>query len=184
MEKEQILKQLLTLESTLRQLRRELEQDLEKEEGKVIGVFDGEFMVTKEGKKYAVPPNYASKTKLVVGDTLRLVGEREGQNLFKQIGRVARHATRGTLIKEGENWLVVCPEGRFKILPASIKHWSVGIGDEINLEIPADYQEKQVEWGAMTGPAEEKKAVLEATSPQEPINESNPPSPTDDWELI
>ena len=42
-------------------------------EGKVIeGVFDGQIMIDQEGKNYPVPANYASKSKLVEGDIMKL----------------------------------------------------------------------------------------------------------------
>src|SRR3712207_6782664 len=44
--------------------------------GKVIeGVFDGQNMVGSDGKTYPVPANYASKSKLVQGDILKLTIE-------------------------------------------------------------------------------------------------------------
>ena len=37
-------------------------------DGRVVdGVFDGEHMIGEDGRKYLVPPNYASKSKLVEG---------------------------------------------------------------------------------------------------------------------
>ena len=42
-------------------------------EGKVIeGVFDGQIMIGPDGKNYPVPANYASKSKLIEGDILKL----------------------------------------------------------------------------------------------------------------
>ena len=41
--------------------------------GKIIeGVFDGQSMLGPDGKSYPVPANYASKSKLVQGDILKL----------------------------------------------------------------------------------------------------------------
>ena len=41
--------------------------------GKVVeGVFDGQKMAGPDGKEYPVPANYASKSKLVEGDILKL----------------------------------------------------------------------------------------------------------------
>ena len=41
--------------------------------GKVIeGIFDGQKMAGPDGKEYPVPANYASKSKLVEGDILKL----------------------------------------------------------------------------------------------------------------
>jgi len=56
--------------------------------GKVIeGVFDGQNMVGSDGKIYPVPANYASKSKLVQGDILKLTIAEDGTFLYKQIGR-------------------------------------------------------------------------------------------------
>src|SRR5471030_2263459 len=42
-------------------------------EGNVIeGTFDGQIMIATDGKQYPVPANYASKSKLVEGDVLKL----------------------------------------------------------------------------------------------------------------
>ena len=42
-------------------------------EGKIIeGIFDGQIMIGPDGKNYPVPANYASKSKLVEGDIMKL----------------------------------------------------------------------------------------------------------------
>src|ERR1700751_2253296 len=52
--------------------------------GKVIeGVFDGQNMVGTDGKTYPVPANYASKSKLVQGDILKLTVAENGTFLYK-----------------------------------------------------------------------------------------------------
>ena len=41
--------------------------------GKIVeGIFDGQKMAGPDGKEYPVPANYASKSKLVEGDILKL----------------------------------------------------------------------------------------------------------------
>ena len=42
------------------------------------GVFDGQNMMGPDGKKYPVPANYASKSKLVEGDVLKLTISDDG----------------------------------------------------------------------------------------------------------
>ena len=44
----------------------------------ITGIFDGENMISESGEVFPVPANYASKSMLVVGDTLKLV--EEGKN--------------------------------------------------------------------------------------------------------
>src|SRR3989344_3463282 len=62
------------------------------EAGAVIieGVFDGQNMVGPDGKLYSVPANYASKSKLVEGDLLKLTISPDGSFIYKQIGPVER----------------------------------------------------------------------------------------------
>ena len=66
--------------------------------GRVVeGVFDGQTMHDNEGKSYPVPANYASKSKLVEGDILKLTIADDGSFIYKQIGPVARRQLVGTL---------------------------------------------------------------------------------------
>jgi len=63
-------------------------------EGKIIeGVFDGQNMVGSDGRQYIVPPNYASKSKLVEGDILKLTIQPNGSFIYKQIGPIERQRT-------------------------------------------------------------------------------------------
>ena len=58
-------------------------------EGKVIeGIFDGQIMIGPDGKNYPVPANYASKSKLVEGDIMKLTITEDGKFMYKQIGPV------------------------------------------------------------------------------------------------
>lgn len=51
----------------------------------VEGKFDGTFMVATDGKMYPVPMNYASKTKLIPGDMLKLRIMEDGKLIYKVI---------------------------------------------------------------------------------------------------
>ena len=76
-------------------------------EGKVIeGVFDGQIMIDQEGKNYPVPANYASKSKLVEGDIMKLTITPEGKFLYKQIGPVERKTVIGTLTHHDDKYFV------------------------------------------------------------------------------
>jgi len=66
--------------------------------GKVVeGVFDGQKMAGPDGKEYPVPANYASKSKLVEGDILKLTIADDGSFIYKQIGPIDRTQVIGTL---------------------------------------------------------------------------------------
>ena len=48
------------------------------------GVFNGEKMLGSDGKEYTVPPNYASKSKLVEGDIMKLTFAPNGRFFYKK----------------------------------------------------------------------------------------------------
>ena len=69
------------------------------EGGKIIeGVFDGQNMIGPDKKQYPVPANYASKSKLVEGDVLKLTIAEDGSFIYKQIGPVERKKMLGILM--------------------------------------------------------------------------------------
>ena len=52
--------------------------------GKVVeGIFDGQKMAGPDGKEYPIPANYASKSKLVEGDILKLTIADDGSFIYK-----------------------------------------------------------------------------------------------------
>jgi len=66
-------------------------------------VYDGYFMVGSDKKKYPVPMNYSSKTKLIPGDVLKLRIMSDGKLIYKLIGQANRTYVRATLSKSDEN---------------------------------------------------------------------------------
>lgn len=65
--------------------------------------FDGYFMVGADQKKYPVPLNYSSKTKLVPGDVLKLKILDNWQFIYKLINPVERKHIRAILSKTEDN---------------------------------------------------------------------------------
>ena len=110
-------------------------------QGRVIdGVFDGEYMVGEDGRKYLVPPNYASKSKLVEGDMLRLVINDSGRFIFKQKGPIERQRLLGALMLDEEmsDLRVVANGTKYRVLPASVSFFKGEAGDEAVILVPAD----------------------------------------------
>ncbi len=103
----------------------------------VEGVFNGESMVGPDGKKYPVPPNYASKSKLVSGDILKLTIAANGSFIYKQIGPVERVQVVGTLKKLANDFYAHTPEGEFRILSASVTYFKAEPGDQVTVIVPA-----------------------------------------------
>ena len=113
----------------------------------IEGTFDGEKMIGMDGKKYPIPVNYASKSKLVEGDLLKLTITDDGSFLFKQISPIERRTIIGTVIKDGDGKCYVYSEGRkYKVLLASLTYFKAKEGDEVTLIVP---KEKISDWGAI-----------------------------------
>src|SRR5579871_5360830 len=85
--------------------------------GKVIeGVFDGQNMVGSDGKTYPVPANYASKSKLVQGDILKLTIADDGAFLYKQIGPIPRKQVVGVLQQKDGHYFVDVDSKQYQVL--------------------------------------------------------------------
>lgn len=125
------------------------------EKGKIIeGVFDGQNMQGADGKTYPVPPNYASKSKLVEGDTMKLTIMDDGSFRFKQIAPVERKRMIGQVILQ-DNQLAVEAEGKiYKILNASATYYKVSEGDKITIVIP---QKRKAVWCAIENVIKKKE---------------------------
>jgi len=117
-------------------------------DGKIIeGVFNGENMIGPDKKYYPVPANYASKSKLVSGDILKLTILEDGTFLYKQIGPVKRKKILGILEKTSSGkFIVKTDEMEFQVLPASVTYFKAKEGDKLTILVP----EKTVsEWAAV-----------------------------------
>ena len=114
----------------------------------VEGVFDGQSMISDDGKQYHVPPNYASKSKLVEGDRLKVTISPTGQFLFKQIGPGPRERMVGKLLQDPTSRLfsVVANDHKWNVLTASITYFRGEAGDEVMIVIPQGTPSK---WAAV-----------------------------------
>jgi hypothetical protein len=107
--------------------------------GKVVeGVFDGQVMIGPDGKTYPVPANYASKSKLVEGDILKLTIADDGGFIYKQIGPVPRKQIIGTLTQHDGAYYVEASGREYRILLASVTYFRINIGDQVTIIVPED----------------------------------------------
>ncbi|PLX28611.1 hypothetical protein C0581_01760 [Candidatus Parcubacteria bacterium] len=114
----------------------------------VEGVFDGEKMIGADGQEYTMSPNYASKSKIVEGDLMKVTITKEGRFIFKQIGPVDRRRVIGQLVfdEETQAWSVRHEEKDYKVLTASVTFYKGKPGDEVVILLP---QGNHCEWGAV-----------------------------------
>jgi len=112
----------------------------------VEGVFDGQNMIGPNDKIYPLAANYASKSKLVEGDRLKLTIMPNGSFLYKQISPIEREILKGTLVKEDGQFKVLANDKQYRVILASVTYYKGNVGDEVTLLIPKD---KESIWGAI-----------------------------------
>lgn len=116
------------------------------EDSVVEGVFNGQNMIGNDEKEYPVPANYASKSKLVPGDVLKLTIKEDGTFLYKQIGPTERQKLIGVLTFEDGQYKVIANGKAYKVLLASVTYFKAEVGDKVTLVVPAL---EDSEWGAI-----------------------------------
>ncbi|KKW34534.1 MAG: 50S ribosomal protein L7/L12 [Candidatus Uhrbacteria bacterium GW2011_GWC2_53_7] len=114
------------------------------------GVFDGEQMIGSDGESYAVPVNYASKSRLVEGDMLKLTVRGDGAFVYKQIGPIERRRLKARLAWDASSGSYVAIEDRsdssdtkvladgrvWKLLNASVSYFKGQEGDTVLILVP------------------------------------------------
>lgn len=117
------------------------------EGGKIIeGIFDGTAMIGPDGKEFSIPANYASKSKLVAGDQMKLTIKDDGTFLYKQIGPVERTRLLGELVMDDGNYKVVAGGRALKVLYASVTYFKAKAGDKVTILVPESHE---TEWAAI-----------------------------------
>lgn len=115
--------------------------------GRVIeGIFDGQNMVDGVGQTYPVPANYASKSKLVEGDAMKLTISDEGKFIYKQIAPIERHNVVGALIQEDGQYKVLAEGKAYRVLLASVTFYRAEVGDRVTIILPKG---REAKWGAV-----------------------------------
>ncbi|MFA6322636.1 MAG: hypothetical protein WCX71_04135 [Candidatus Buchananbacteria bacterium] len=114
----------------------------------IEGVFNGEKMVSGDGAEFIIPANYASKSKLVEGDILKLTIKKDGSFIYKQIGPVERRQKVVTLVQNeaSSDWYGVEDGQRWKLLTASVTYFHGSAGDDVVILVPKDGSSK---WAAV-----------------------------------
>lgn len=113
----------------------------------VEGVFDGQKMIGADGKEYQVPLNYASKSKLVEGDILKLTIAKNGNFIYKQIGPIERKRVKAKLFQDdNRQFYAILGPKRWKLLVAAVTYYRGESGDEVVILVPKD---SQSQWAAV-----------------------------------
>ncbi len=141
------------------------EAQLSDDEEKVIeGVFDGQNMIAADDKRYPVPANYASKSKLIEGDGLKLMIQPNGAFVYKQIHPAPRQLLTGKLVLDGSQYQVLAEGKTYNVLYASVTFFRGMVGNDVTIVVPEDTNSQ---WAAIEnvlpeGSLEAEKAEKEA----------------------
>lgn len=106
----------------------------------ILGTFNGQTMLDTNGKLYPVPANYASKSKLVEGDTLKLTITNDAQLIYKQIVPAKRKHVFATVVidERGHLYARMDDESCRNILMTTSTYFKLKEGDRVIAIIPAD----------------------------------------------
>ena len=111
------------------------------EDNKIIEwVFTWEQMLWSNDKNYPIPVNYASKSKMVQWDKLKLIINWAWKMTYKQIEPIEREIKTGLVTKDQWKFQVVCDWNTYDLLTAAITHFKVELWDSISVLLPKGKQ--------------------------------------------
>jgi len=87
-------------------------------------------------RRYPVPENYLSKSKLVVGDKLKLTIEKDGHFNYKQIGPVERKKMVGKLQEINKQYFAQVKKRLYEIPRAAVTYLKAKPGDYVTIMAP------------------------------------------------
>jgi len=149
------------------------------DEGKIVeGTFDGQIMIGMDRKQYPVPANYASKSKLIEGDLLKLTITPDGSFIYKQIGPAERKRLIGVVNQDADGNYFITADGKaYRVLLASVTYFKVEPGDEVTLVAPRDINS---DWGSIENVIQKSKGAFGGYSDE--IKKDEPDEKDDDEE--
>lgn len=132
-----------TSETEFKNLAEKFATYQEGDEVKVIEwVFDWYFMQWSDWKKYPVPLNYASKSKLIPGDVLKLRIMKDWKLVYKLIWPAPRKYVKATLSKTDDNkYIAITDDGKTYFLNlAAVTYFKWKPWDELSIIVNADWK--------------------------------------------
>ncbi len=104
-------------------------------------VYDWLYMLGSDNKKYPVPLNYASKSKLISWDILKLTILPNWKLMYKLIQPAPRTYIKATLSKTDNEFLAIWDNWKtYKLNPAAVTYFDLKIGDEMSIIINSEWK--------------------------------------------
>lgn len=128
-------------------------------ENEITGTFNGQTMDADDGRQYPVPSNYASKSRLVCGDRLKLTMD-NGQFIYKQIQPMERKNVIAKYVWDDilKRAMFQAGDRYYKVLPQSVSYYGPSVGDEVVLIVPRGTES---EWAALEAVITPKRQTYE-----------------------
>lgn len=143
----------------------------------VLGEFNGEYMLDEAKKQYPVPANYASKSKLIEGDQLKLTITADGAFIYKQIGPAPRRRAIGNIIYQDNSYFAKVGDELYRLLTASVTYFRLSPGDEVTILTPLT---KKSEWAAIENVVSSQSLGIVNTNAPSQINSTPYQNPTNE----
>jgi hypothetical protein len=99
-------------------------------------IFTWEEMYGVDWKKYPIPANYASKSKMVQWDKLKLTISPNWKMLYKQISPIGRETKSGLLTEDKWKYQAIADWKTYDLLTAAVTHFWAKVGDNITIIVP------------------------------------------------
>ena len=107
----------------------------------IEGVYDGLYMLGSDEKKYPVPLNYASKSKLISWDILKLTILPNWKLMYKLIQPAPRTYIKATLSQTWNDYLAIWDNWKtYKLNPAAVTYFDLKVWDEMSIIINAEWK--------------------------------------------
>ncbi len=97
------------------------------------GDFNGQLMIGEDQKKYPVPLNYASKTKLIPGDKLKLSIKKDGKLIYKLVEPAERKHQKAILSLADDQKPIALTDDQqtYFLNQAAVSYYKGTPGDEL-----------------------------------------------------
>lgn len=99
-------------------------------------VFTWEDMLGADGIKYPVPWNYASKSKLVQWDKMKVIIDSHWKMKYKQTAQIDRETKVWLLTKDWTKYQAVVEWETYNLITAAVTHYKANIWDTITVIVP------------------------------------------------
>ncbi len=101
----------------------------------VEGTFDGVFLVPTDGEKIEVPAAYASKTRILYGDTVKMYDD-NGEKKFKVMVKQPRKTLNAMATKRDNKWYALTGLGAYKISDSFAEFNKLRLNDRLTILVP------------------------------------------------